>query len=354
MRTRAIRWTAVVITCAWGASVSCAQGEWDASASVAVCTEEHDQQAPVVGSDEELRFVALWTDTRPEGKKEGTKHPKSVRGKFVKGGREFVVLCPPDSNAQDPAISGRLVVFTHNRGWTNVLMTELPECAAPKTVGSTAYSPAIGGGLIAFASTKHRWEEGDQKATWIGDILGYEVGGVGVTFDVVRSELGNQNAPDVAGTVVVWHEGRQSGGWSNTGIFKRDIDADPEPVRICKLPGKIAKNPAISGSVIVWQDNRNGNWDIYGYDPAVDTEIEICLDSGDQEAAAIHGDTVVWQDNRGGDWDIYGYDLSARRVFPIYKGKGDQTEPDIHDEVVAWTDTRNGNKDIYMNRRTRK
>ena len=261
--TRRSAWMRVALWCACLLSTVHAQQEWDAAASVPVCTEQHDQTAPVLGSDPDLGVSVLWTDTRPDGKKEGTKFLQSVRGKLIKDNREFVVMCPPDSNAREPAICGRHVVFGHNRGWTNVMMTKLPECAAPKLVGDTAYSPAIDAGLIVFASTRHRWEEGDAKATWIGDIMAFEQNGIPLAFDVARSEFCNQGTPDVSGTTVVWREGRREGGWNNPGIFKRDIDLDPEPVRICKLPGKIAAKPAISGAIIVWQDNRNGNWDIY-------------------------------------------------------------------------------------------
>ena len=326
---------------------------WDAGRSTPVCTNAHNQERPAVSSAKQ-GLIVVWQDSRPEGKTAGTKFLFSVRGNFLKYRKEFVVLCPPDSNAMKPAISGNRVALVHNRGWSNVLVIEVPR-GKPKTVGSVAFTPAIDGGLVAFTSATHRWEgwtgKGAPPTSWITDILAYEVGGIGLPFDVTLSDAMNQNAPEVSGTTVVWQQGNAAGGWGNHGVYKRDINADIEPVRICKTPGKSAQEPAISGAVIVWQDNRNGDWDIYGYDLEAKEEMEICRAPGDQEAPAIDGETVVWQDNRNGDWDIYGYDLNTKKVFAVCEGKGDQTEPDVCTDVVVWTDTRDGNKNIYMNRK---
>ena len=63
--------------------------------------------------------------------------------------------------------------------------------------------------------------------------------------------------------------------------------------------------------LVVWQDNRNGNWDIYMEDMATGQVLPVCACPGDQEKPSITLDGngkpfVVWQDNRDGNWDIYG------------------------------------------------
>lgn len=332
-----------------------AEGSWNPAASKPVCTTSHDQEHPAISSAKQ-GLIVVWQDSRPDGKKEGTKFPYSVYAKFLKYRKEVVVFSPPDANAMTPAISGTRVVFAHYRGWSNVMKVELPR-GTPEVIGDIAFLPAIDGDLIVFESACHRWEgwtgKGAPSLSWVLDILAYDVGGVELTFDVTNSDIANQQNPDVSGSTIVWQRGTSVGGWNNHGICKRDINADPEPVRICGTAGKSARNPVICAEVIVWQDNRNGNWDIYAYDMEAGAELEICLAPGDQEAPAIDGETIVWQDKRGDDWDIHGYDLNAKSAFAVYEGKGDQTEPDVHGDVVVWTDNRNGNKDIYMSRRTR-
>ncbi|MFH0964741.1 MAG: hypothetical protein V2A58_12120 [Planctomycetota bacterium] len=354
MTVRGILAFAVTIMGSSFAQAADGPSPWDAKRSVPVCTDAHDQEHPAISSAKQ-GLIVMWQDNRPEGKTEGTKFPWSVRGMVLKHRKEFVVFCPPDSNAMTPAISGDRVALVHNRGWSNVLVIGLPR-GEPNTLDGVAFTPAIDGELVTFTSAKHRWEGWTGKsappASWITDIVAYEMGGIGLPFDVTNSDTLNQNEPDVSGTTVVWQQGSQAGGWSNYGIYKRDINVDPEPVRISRNPGKSAQKPTICGTVIVWQDNRNGDWDIYGYDLQTKEEMEICRAPGDQEAPAINGQTVVWQDNRRGDWDIYGCDLNPKSVFAVYEGKGDQTEPDVCGDVVVWTDTRDGNKDIYMNRKT--
>ena len=165
-----------------------------------------------------------------------------------------MILNPADQNAVSPAISGHRVAFTHRRGWTNVVLMELPPPKS-KVVGSIAYTPSIDGDLVAFSSTKHRWggwtAKLAPKTSWIGDIMAYEIGGIDLAFAVTHNDKANQNNPDVSGATIVWDEGRAAGGWTNTGIYKRNIDLDADPVRICTHPGEIAKNPTISGDIIV-------------------------------------------------------------------------------------------------------
>ncbi|MFH1616581.1 MAG: hypothetical protein ABIG61_16040, partial [Planctomycetota bacterium] len=60
--------------------------------------------------------------------------------------------------------------------------------------------------------------------------------------------------------------------------------------------------PAISGNIVVWHENRNGDWDIYGYDLLTQTEFAVATGLGDQMHPAISGNTVIWES--GGD--IYG------------------------------------------------
>jgi hypothetical protein len=55
----------------------------------------------------------------------------------------------------------------------------------------------------------------------------------------------------------------------------------------------------------------------------------------------------VWDDLRNGNWDIYGYDLSTSTDFPICTIRNSLFEPEICCNIVVWHDLRNGNWDIY-------
>jgi beta propeller repeat protein len=109
---------------------------------------------------------------------------------------------------------------------------------------------------------------------------------------------------------------------------------------------------AVSGDTLIWQDRRNSNWDIFGYNSFSGQEFAVCTLPGNQSQPAIAGPIVVWTDERNGNLDIYGYNLSARQEFPICTNAGNQTSPAISGNTVVWVDDRNGNFDIYGARLT--
>ena len=118
----------------------------------------------------------------------------------------------------------------------------------------------------------------------------------------------------------------------------------------------------------VWQDNREGDWDIYistsvdGINWAVETRVND-PNNGNQINPAIVIDSqspsyahVVWQDDRAGNQDICiaasSNDFTTKTVSPITSDASDQVEPAVVADstntiYVVWTDGRNGSSDIY-------
>lgn len=121
---------------------------------------------------------------------------------------------------------------------------------------------------------------------------------------------------------------------------------------------KSAEYPVIYGNNIVWQDSRNGNWDIYVFDLSTKKETHTTNQS-DQINPAIYGNRVVWRDSRNGNWDIYMQDLSTKEQTQITTNESNQYTPAIYGDKIVWVDGRNGgsldengnsigNMDIYM------
>ena len=105
---------------------------------------------------------------------------------------------------------------------------------------------------------------------------------------------------------------------------------------------------AVSGNRIVWQDNRNGNWDIYMFDLVTGIEHQITTDPNDQIAPAISGDRIAWTDLRNGNWDIYMFDLATGIEHQITTDPNDQSYTAISGDRIVWTDIRNGYVEVYM------
>lgn len=112
---------------------------------------------------------------------------------------------------------------------------------------------------------------------------------------------------------------------------------------------KSAGNPAIYGNTIVWQDNRNGNWDIYIFDITTKKETHTTNKSS-QINPAIYANSAVWEDYRNGNADIYLQDISTNKQTRITTNKSDQYTPAIYGDKIVWADGRNGGKlDEYGN-----
>jgi beta propeller repeat protein len=160
---------------------------------------------------------------------------------------------------------------------------------------------------------------------------------------------------------IVWQDVR-NGNWD---IYMYDLASQTE--KRITTDSNSQTNPAIYGDIIVYQDNRNTyidgdgqthqHWDIYMYDLASQTEKRITNDPNSQTNPAIHGDIIVYQDNRntytGGDGkihhqsDIYAYDLSSKQEIQVTNDIPEQNNPTVWGNTVVWQDFRNGNWDIY-------
>ncbi|MBU7047823.1 MAG: restriction endonuclease [Theionarchaea archaeon] len=155
--------------------------------------------------------------------------------------------------------------------------------------------------------------------------------------------------PKIYSYIVIWEDERNG----NKDIYRcrltegeNDIVVEKE-FNITENPFD-QQNPAIFGNIIVWQDSRNGNEDIYWYNCRTEEEFAIGRTQGDQKNPKIHGEIVIWHDYRNGNLDIYGYRISTGEDFPLAKDLNDLTEPALYGNTVLLTDNRNGNKDIYL------
>jgi len=133
-------------------------------------------------------------------------------------------------------------------------------------------------------------------------------------------------------------------------------------------------NPSVAfdgtNYLVVWEDNRNGPSDIYGTrvnqrGVVIDSSgisISTVADRQGSPAVAFDGENyfVVWEDKRNGSFDIYGTRVNQSGTIldpdgvPISRAENNQKSPSItfDDEnyLVVWQDKRNGSYDIYCTR----
>jgi len=156
-----------------------------------------------------------------------------------------------------------------------------------------------------------------------------------------RNLSGEQMYPEVSGKRVVWQD-KRNGNWD---IYTMLVDDTSSVALTTDQADQI--RPSVDGNRIVWQDNRNGNWDIYGYDISTSTEFTLCNEAGDQEKPVVSGEWVAWQDKRNGNWDIYASNINTHETIAVTSHERDQMHPSISGEIVTWEDYRHGLAEIY-------
>ncbi|MEK7817863.1 MAG: hypothetical protein AAB281_06400, partial [Actinomycetota bacterium] len=107
--------------------------------------------------------------------------------------------------------------------------------------------------------------------------------------------------------------------------------------------------PVTNGSVVVWQDNRNGTWDIYWRTMpggTVDGQV-LVSGAGNQGLSDISGNRIVYVDDSSGNDDVYVKDLGGGSPTPICTDPANQWQPRISGDYVVWEDYRSGNWNIY-------
>ncbi len=165
----------------------------------------------------------------------------------------------------------------------------------------------------------------------------------------VCTSSGDQVAPLLAynGTdyLVLW----QAPGTAVRDIYGARISRqgnvlDPNGFVVSAAPN-VQDQPAVAadgdGFLVVWSDWRNADRDIYGArvtstGQVLDTAgIRICSAAGSQGSAAVEYDgtnfLIVWQDERNGEQDIYGARVTPQGTildtFAVVTQQGDQLDP---------------------------
>lgn len=151
----------------------------------------------------------------------------------------------------------------------------------------------------------------------------------------------DQLHPRIFGTKAVWQDLR-NGVWE---IYVKDAGSGASS----RIPGTSAgrERPAIDGNSVVWQDKRNGGWEIYGYNLTTQQEMPIAVGSGDKERPTISSDWVAWQDKRNGNWDVFAKNITTDEVVQITSHERDQLHPILNGTTLVWEDYRHGLGEVY-------
>ncbi len=231
-------------------------------------------------------------------------------------------------------------------------------CAlAPPVLAAPLYAPeeVIAAGPGQQSAPQYDRTGGMWSVVWEDDAAGdWNLGWVPFTTAwpaTLPAFAGAQRDPAVSGSWVVYEDDR-NGNWD---IYAYDasqvtLPTPPaEPVEVAVTTGPADQvDPAVYGTTVVYADNTNGNWDICAYDLVTGVERHFISNTADQVQPSIEGSKVVFADLRNGNWDIYCYDLSVNQLKRLTTNTASQRSPQIGAGRVVYQDRRNGNWDIYM------
>ena len=166
--------------------------------------------------------------------------------------------------------------------------------------------------------------------------------------EIYRPFVNAQERPDIDGDMIVWEDDRNGNKDIYFGTVDEFRNKSPSPYiyvgeRITSDDASQEK-PSISGDYIVWQDNRDGNWDIYLYQRSTTTTTQLTTDTGDQWLPIVRGNHVAWYDDSSGRANIVLYDIAAGAVMATIDSDAKTTIPDgntefkpaLSEKYVAW------------------
>lgn len=250
---------------------------------------------------------------------------------------------------------------------------------------SQSYPKLIGdgnsGAIITWADSRKGVGESDiyaQKISHEGTVQ-WKTDGVEVS-----NYLYYQGAPVIAsdgkgGAIIAWQDVRAG----NNDIYAQRINPEGEymwtehGIPVCSASqsqqSAVIVSDGVGGAIIIWEDLRNGNSDIYAQRVNGSGEmlwnangVPVCLASNNQSVPSAISDNnggviVAWMDSRSdASGDIYaqrldgsGIPLWIEQGVGVCTATGTQesqvlTTDGDHGALVVWADRRNGdNYDIY-------
>jgi len=255
--------------------------------------------------------------------------------------------------------------------------------ASSDQISPAALSDGHGGAIIAWQDSRgSNYDIYAQRIDPAGAVL-WTANGVPIctaSHDQVSPVLVSD---DSGGAIVIWQDKRNG---SDYNIYAQQMDVAGKTqwttngVAICQAASDQTSVTAVGdtdgGAIIAWQDQRNGNYDIYAQrvDSSCDplwtaNGVSICAATGHQICPVMvedgsGGAIVAWPDSRSdADYDVYGQRVNsggatqwALNGLPICKSAGDQISLSAMGDgtggaIIAWQDARSSiNNDVYSQR----
>ena len=238
----------------------------------------------------------------------------------------FVDAGPGDQLTPD--IDGALVVNVDmSLGNANLILTDLVSGSQRLLTFDAANetAPAISGTTVVFVTTSLG---GD-------DIFRVDA----VTFNVtpVATGSGAEIAPAIDGNLIAWQV-FESG---SINVYGKQIGGATFP--IATGPGQ-ESGASVSGNLVAYIVDG----DVAVYNHGTGQTTQITNDAFNQSRVVIDGQNLVWQDNSNGNEDLFLHNLALGQSFQLTSDPSDQTLGDFEGNRVVFHDRRLGNFQVWQ------
>ncbi len=262
-------------------------------------------------------------------------------------GIEIVLTSEPLVESVEADISGDRVVWMDNRNGNWDIYTYLisrPDLGVYPLIDfqGDQTNPAIHENTVV-------WED-YQEDEFRKNIFMYDLS-TGIVTQITNDNDLQQHEPDVYKHLIVWVDERNG----NPDIYMYNTYTGEE-TRLTDDPAE-QRNPSIHGSRVIWEDNRDGNWNLYmhhttfmqgtafeNFDWLIRTaEVFPGWSNYDEVKPCIWGDFIIFQDNRNGNWDLYMYSFFNEiygKTTTLVTEDYDQLFPCISNNKIVWQDFR--------------
>lgn len=209
-----------------------------------------------------------------------------------------------------PAIRGNYVVFERITTQYDVDVYDLTLGGSPgpqvTNGGGMHLHPRVSGDLIVYEDYSRNGPNGAP------DVYGYHVSTSGPSFLIAQ----NGRLPDVDGNSVVFVGSDASGG---PQIFRYDLVAGTTKQLTTATSSK--STPRISGTRIVWTDNRLGTDDVWLRDLSTGVEDLLAGGPGSQQVGGISDSRVVYSStDASGNTTVWLFTIATPPPDPLPPG----------------------------------